>query len=194
VGLEAFCYYLADCPEIIDAQLERQAERAVQWIEHLPDDHGIAAVFSGDDIAFTNGPLLRPEWFESSYWPRLKRVVEAYHGRGIAVNFHSDGDLNLILDSLVDTGIDMLNPIEVLAGMDIGDVRRRYPNLILAGGIDVSQLLPFGTPDRVRDATVKAIEDAEGKIMIGSSTELQNTVPLENFLAMREAAINYRLR
>ena len=194
VGLEAFSYCLADCPEVIDMLLERNTVRSVQWIEHLPDDHGIEAVFSGDDIAFKGGPLLSPKWFATHYMPRMKRVVDAYHRRGILVNFHSDGNLTPIMDGLVEAGIDVLNPIEVAAGMDIALLHRRYPRLIFAGGIDVSGLLPFGTPTEVRDATVRAIEDAEGQIMIGSSTELQYTVPLANFLAMRRAAIEYPLR
>jgi len=107
--------------------------------------------------------------------------------------FHSDGNLNEILDDLVEAGIDLLNPIEVAAGMDIALIHRRYPHLILAGGIDVSTLLPFGSPQQIKDAVRKAIEDAEGKIMIGSSTELHNDIPLANFLAMREAVLEYRL-
>jgi len=59
----------------------------------------------------------------------------------------------------------------------------------MAGGIDVSQLLPFGTPEQVRDAVRKSIDAAEGRILIGSSTELHEDVPLANFLAMREAVL-----
>jgi uroporphyrinogen decarboxylase len=95
-----------------------------------------------------------------------------------------------ILDDLVETGIDGLNPIEVLAGMDVGVIHRRYPHLFMCGGIDVSQLLPFGTTKEIYDTTKRTINEAEGRIMVGSSTELQNTVPLENFLAMRQAALD----
>jgi hypothetical protein len=95
------------------------------------------------------------------------------------------------MDDLVAAGIDGLNPIEVQAGMDLADLHTRYPALIFFGGIDVSHLLPFGKPQEVQDAVVKAIEDTEGQILIGSSTEVINQVPLENFLAMREAAMNY---
>ena len=88
-----------------------------------------------------------------------------------------------------EAGIDGLNPIEVLAGMDVGAIHRRYPNLFLTGGIDVSQLLPFGKPQQVRDAVKRAIDAAEGRIMIGSSTELNDLVPLANFLALRETVL-----
>jgi hypothetical protein len=191
VGLEAFSYYLADCPEIITELLECSTVNAVTWIEHLPPDHGIEAVFSGDDIAFKSGPLLHPRWFEMHYYHRMARICDAYHARGIKVLFHSDGNLNLILDGLVEAGIDGLNPIEVLAGMDVADIHRRHPDLFMTGAIDVSQLLPLGTPQQVYDTVVRTIDAAEGRIMIGSSTELNNEVPLENYLALRDAVLDH---
>lgn len=189
VGLESFSYYLADCPDLIDELLECNMLKGIAWIEHLPPAHGIEAVFMGDDIAFRSGPLFSPHWFERHYFHRLARIVEAYHRRGIKVLFHSDGNLNPILDGLVEAGIDGLNPIEVLAGMDVADLHRRYPRLFMAGGIDVSQLLPFGRPAQVKEAVRRAIAGAEGRIMIGSSTELNNEVPLANYLALREAVL-----
>jgi hypothetical protein len=191
VGLEPFSYYLADCPGLIDEQLERNTLNALAWIEHLPPDHGIEAVFSGDDIAFKSGPLLNPRWFEAHYYHRLARICDAYHARGIKVLFHSDGNLNLILDGLVEAGIDGLNPIEVLAGMDVADLHRRYPDLFLCGAIDVSQLLPRGTPGEVYDTVVRTLDAAEGQIMVGSSTELNDEVPLENYLALRRAVLEH---
>lgn len=189
IGLEAFSYYLADCPDIVGELLERNTIRAIAWIEHLPPDHGIEAGMLGDDMAFKTGPLLRPAWMRKHYFPRLARVIAAHHARGIKVLFHSDGNLNPVLGDLADAGIDGLNPIEVLAGMDIADIHRRYPHLFLCGGIDVSQLLPLGTPQQVRDAVRSAIEAAEGRLMVGSSTELNNEVPLANYLALRETVL-----
>lgn len=187
VGLEAFSYILADCPDIIEALLERNTIMAVTAAEHYPVDHGLAVGFLGDDIAFKSGPLFNPVWLREHYFPRLARTIDAWHRKGIKVLFHSDGNLNQILDDLVAAGIDGLNPIEVLAGMDIGEIHRRHPHIFMAGGIDVSQLLPLGSPAEIKDAVTRAIDAAEGRIMIGSSTELNNDVPLENFLALRDA-------
>jgi len=192
VGLEHFSYYLADYPHVITEVLECDTLNAISWIEHLSQDHGIEAIIIGDDIAFNSGPLLSPKWFADHYFGRLARVTSAYHKRGIKVLFHSDGNLNPILDGLVEAGIDGLNPIEVLAGMNIGDIHCRYPHLFLAGGIDVSQLLPFGKPQEVKDAVRQAIDVAEGRIMIGSTTELNDEVPLANYLALREAVFENR--
>ena len=70
-------------------------------------------------------------------------------------------------------------------------IHRRYPRLFMAGGIDVSHLLPYGTPQQVKDAVRQTIDAAGGRIMIGSSTELNDAVPLANFLALREAVLAY---
>ena len=191
IGLEDFCYYLADVPDLIDQLLEIQTLDAIARVEHLPDDHGIEAVFSGDDIAFNTGPMLSPAWFDKHYMPRMSRVMDAFHRRGIKVLFHSDGNLNLILDQLVAAGIDGLNPIDITASMDVADIHRRHPHLFMAGGIDVSQLLPLGTPDQVADTVRRTLDAAGGRLMVGSSTELNNDVPLANYLALRDTVLNY---
>lgn len=191
VGLEAFSYYLSDAEDAIDGQLELNTDIACRWVSGLPNDDPFDAVFIGEDIAFKSGPMFNPRWLAEHYFPRLKRVISAFHARRKKIVFHSDGNLNPIMDDLVAAGIDGLNPIEVQAGMVLADLHKRYPSLIFFGGIDVSHLLPFGKPREIKDAVVKAIEDTEGQILIGSSTEIINQVPLENFLAMREAAMNY---
>jgi hypothetical protein len=75
--------------------------------------------------------------------------------------------------------------------MDPLEIHRRYPNLVLLGSIDASQLLPYGSEAEIKDTVKRNIDAAEGRIMIGSSTEVNNEVPLSNYLALREAVIDY---
>jgi uroporphyrinogen decarboxylase len=115
--------------------------------------------------------------------------VSAWHDRDVVCLFHSDGNLWSVLDDLVAAGIDGLNPLEVLAGMTVKEVRQRYPGLFLTGGIDVSQLLPLGTPDEVRAVCRQTIADAGRRgYFLGSSTELHWDIKLENAIAMFETA------
>ena len=93
------------------------------------------------------------------------------------------------MDDLVAAGIDGLNPLETLAGMTVKTVREKYPRLFLAGGIDASQLLAYGSPDEVGTACREAIEDSGGTgYFLGSSTELHASVPVENARTMFETA------
>ena len=192
-GLETFCDYLSECGEAVDEVLEANTLAACAWADGLPADDPYEMLFIGEDIAFNNAPMFSPAWLDRHYFPRLRRVIDRFHARGKKILFHSDGDLNLIMDGLVGAGIDGLNPIDINAGMVLRDLHRRYPQLVFFGGMDVARLLPFGTPQEIRDAVVRAIEDTGGRILVGSSTEVGNTVPLANYLAMRDAVMAYRL-
>jgi uroporphyrinogen decarboxylase len=97
-----------------------------------------------------------------------------------------------ILDDLIAVEVDILNPVETIAGMDVAEIRKRHKYLVLAGAIDVSQLLPFGTPQEVASETRKLIEVAGPGVLVGSTTELHNDVPLENFKAMADTVRSYR--
>jgi hypothetical protein len=94
-----------------------------------------------------------------------------------------------VLDDLVAIGIDGLNPIETVAGMSLKEVRAKYPNLFLAGGIDMSQLLSNGTPEQVKEVCRQAIRDAYPGFFMGSTTEADNSCKAENLVAMYEVAM-----
>lgn len=187
IGLDQFALLLYFEEALIDDLLEWRTLRALETLEYMPADIKPFGFLFGDDLAFKTAPVFNPDWFDKHYWGRLKRIVDAVHARGSWFLFHSDGNLNMMMDSMVATGIDILNPIERLAGMDIKQIHDKYPDLAMAGGIDVSQLLAVGTPDQVRDEVHRAIDEAGGKLLVGSSTEIHDAVPLENYLALREA-------
>jgi hypothetical protein len=60
-----------------------------------------------------------------------------------------------------------------------------------AAGMDVSRLMPFGTPAEIRAETRKTIREvgAEGGLLIGSSSEIGNDIPLANCLVFRDEAM-----
>ena len=63
-------------------------------------------------------------------------MVDLAHGYGAAIHMHSHGNINLVLDLIVGTGVDMLNPLDPTEGMDLASIRARYPRLTLVGGMD----------------------------------------------------------
>ncbi|MGC8804564.1 MAG: uroporphyrinogen decarboxylase family protein [Candidatus Ratteibacteria bacterium] len=127
--------------------------------------------------------------FEKRFFPRLKGINDAWHEHGFKCLFHSDGYLMDVMDDLIETGIDGLNPIETAAGMSIKEIREKYGNKIfLAGGIDMSQFLASGDPEQVKQYCRKAIKEAGSGYFIGSTTELDNSTKLENIIALYEVA------
>lgn len=192
--LFAMAIYMA--PKIVDYLLdvfEKYAYiHAKIWAEH---DFG-PAFFLGEDIAFGSGLMFSGEWMKKHLFPRIKRSIMApLKKKGIKFIFHSDGNMYPILDYLVDElRIDAFNPIEPAAGMDIGVVKEKYGDKItLIGNIDCSHLLPTGTPKEVIAVTKKTIDIAApgGGFLIGSSSELHDSVPIENALALHQTAEKY---
>jgi len=57
----------------------------------------------------------------------------------------SDGDIRELIPLYLDCGVNGFLPFEVQAGMDIRDIRRQYPELIVVGGIDKLAVAKGGT-------------------------------------------------
>ena len=147
-----------------------------------------------DDIADKNFPLISPDQFREFINPYNRRLVERAHEKGLKVIRHSDGNLWPLLDILLDTGYDGLNPLEPQAGMDLKRVKDYCGDrLCLLGNIDCIELLPEGRPDEVRAAVRQAIRDAGegGGLIICSSNSLHPGVKPENCRAMFEAVHEY---
>ena len=186
-GLEQFSYFLCDCPDLAEDLVESSFRVTLACIDALPGSFAPPAVVLAEDIGGKGGTLFSPAYLRASFFPRLREVVAALHRRGARVIMHSDGDLNCVMDDIVGCAVDGIHPIETLAGMNVGDLRRRYPGLVLLGGVDCSQLLPFGTPEEVFNVVRDNVRQAGRGYFAGSSSEINNEVPLENVLALYEA-------
>ncbi|NLO75166.1 MAG: hypothetical protein GX100_13805 [candidate division WS1 bacterium] len=188
LGLELFSYLQADDPGLVSEYLEVSTKREVAQIHAIADPALSPCALTYGDIAMKGRLLHSPAWLREEFIPRLRRVNDAWHEHGIKCLFHSDGYLMEMLPDLVATGIDGLNPIETVAGMDLAEVRQACPRLFLGGGIDISQLMAFGTPEEVRAACEHAIAVAAPGYFIGSTTEYDNGARLDSFLIMIEVA------
>lgn len=155
---------------------------------------GADIVLTGDDYASRTGPIMSPAHFEQFVLPYLQEMVDVARQRGVPFIKHTDGNLWPIMDLLVDTGIDCLDPIEPLAGMDIGEVKARYGDRIaLAGNVDCGELLCRGTPEDVVEAVKETIAKAAvgGGHILASSNSIHPAVKPENYRAMVEAGKRY---
>jgi len=119
-----------------------------------------------------------------------RQIVERAHQLGLKVVRHSDGNLWSLLDVLLDTGYDGINPLEPQAGMDMKKVKANCGDKIcLLGNIDCVDLLPNGTTKQVEQAVIQTIEDgaAGGGLILCSSNSLHQGVNPENCMAMFKA-------
>ncbi|MBT3375157.1 MAG: hypothetical protein HN742_37180 [Lentisphaerae bacterium] len=152
---------------------------------------GAEVVVLGDDYAHNHGPMMSPTVFDQYIAPRLNRMVDLIHDEGAFCIKHSDGNIYPILDTIMATGPDGLNPIEPVAGMTLTETRRRVgPHVCLVGNIDCGHLLCSGTTEQVHEAVRQAVADgsAGGPFMLSSSNSIHSSCNPDNLMAMVEAA------
>jgi uroporphyrinogen decarboxylase len=127
----------------------------------------------------------------------LARLFGLGKKHGAYVYFHSCGAVRKVLSDLVEIGLDILFPVQPNAwGMDHRELKAEHGDrLAFWGGIDVQQVLPFGTPEDVRQAVRERIEilGAGGGYILSSSHNLLKAFPLENIVAMYDEALKTKL-
>lgn len=151
---------------------------------------GADAIVSGDDYASRTGPVMSPKHFREFVLPYLKRSLDVAHELGVPYIKHTDGNIWPILEIMVDAGIDAIDPLEPIAGMDIGEAKQRFGNRIaLIGNIDCTELLPRRSKDAVVEAVKETIAKASpgGGHILASSNSIHPAVKPENYKAMVEA-------
>ena len=104
---------------------------------------------------------------------------------------HSCGSIERSIPRLIDAGVDALHPIQALAAnMDAETLSRKYNGkIVFVGGVDTQHLLPFGTPQEVRDE-VRRLRDLFGEnyVVSPSHESILPGVSPDNLRAMAEAA------
>lgn len=107
-----------------------------------------------DDMAAAKGPMFSPRAAADILAPAWSTMVSAFKAAGARkVILHSDGNILPLLDILLDCGFDGINPVEYRAGMDVVQLREKYPKLALLGGLDNVHILRHGTPEEIRAHT-----------------------------------------
>jgi len=187
-GTTQFLMDFIDHPDLVRELIEVTLSHDIRAMQRLVQA-GVDVVIFGDDYADKNSTLMSPRHFKEFILPGLKRCVDATHKAGAYVIKHTDGNIMSILDMIVDTGIDGLNPLEPVAGMDIGAIKQRYGRRIaLIGNIDCGYLLSQAPLDEVRRVTRETMRVAMpgGGYCLSSSNSIHSSVKPENFMAMIE--------
>jgi uroporphyrinogen decarboxylase len=195
MGMENLMINLFHNPPFVHRVCQLVTEYNLVKIELLKQS-GLDVLIVEDDIADKNSTFISPEHFQEFINPYNRKLVEKAHNLGLKVIRHSDGNLWPIMDILIDTGYDGLNPLEPQAGMDLKKVKDYTKGrMCLLGNIDCQQLLSYGSKTDVYEAVRNAIEAAgkNGGLIICSSNSLHPGVKPENCIAMFEATKKYGL-
>ncbi|MCK4786391.1 MAG: hypothetical protein KAV87_21715 [Desulfobacteraceae bacterium] len=189
MGMDKLLMAMATEPELVRALFKKVAKANIEVIRRAARA-GADIISLGDDYCSNKGPMMSPAMFREFVLPHLQMAVDAAHEEGALVIKHCDGNVWPILDMLVDTGIDGINPIDPIAGMKMAEVKKVYGSRVcLVGNIDCADLLSHGKIAEVEEAVHKCIEDGGqgGGLMVCSSNSIHSGVNPQNYLAMIRA-------
>ncbi|MEW6228752.1 MAG: uroporphyrinogen decarboxylase family protein, partial [Bacillota bacterium] len=180
--------------DLMDRILQYQTDLTCAMLERVGDK--VDVVVYGDDIGTQNGPMVSPAMYRKHLKPRQAKLVQAIKGKTSAwIHYHTCGGVYPLIPDFIEIGVDVLNPIQVSArDMDPARLKREFGDkLSFWGGIDTHRVLPYGTPDDVRaEVKLRLTQMAEGGgYVLNSVHNIQADVPLENIMAMFEAALEY---
>jgi uroporphyrinogen decarboxylase len=192
-GMQQLLVDMYEAPELAQYLLERAAAcqryAAAQFARA-----GVDIVITGDDVATQNGLMMRIEM-----WRQYLKPLQAATARAVKeansqsyVFYHSDGNVEALIPDLMETGMEILNPVQPEC-MDPAAIKRQYGDrLSFWGTVSVQRTMPFGTPDEVRAEVRARIRQVGrgGGLILAPSHVLAPEVPWENIVAFFEAADN----
>jgi len=154
---------------------------------------GVDQVNMADDVATQTEMIVSPRLWRKYIKPCYQKLTNILRPKVKYIKYHSDGDIRLIIPDLIEMDVNILNPIQPDC-IDPAELKSLYGDrLTLWGGLSVQDTLPHGTVNDVEKEVKRTIESCApgGGFVLGTSNNVTQDTPIENFLAMYEAAEKY---
>ena len=196
VGMEHLPYMQVDDPELYRRLFVRIGDTmAAIWSDFMPRyGRYFAACRFGDDLGFKSSLLTNPATVRDHILPQYRRVIDIVHAAGGLFLWHSCGCIFEIMEDAIALGIDAKHSNEdAIAPFErwIADYGSRIG---LLGGFDMD-FLCSADARTVRETAIAMGTRYRAKAQgyaLGSGNSIPDYVPIENYLAMVEAAQTIR--
>ena len=193
MGLEPLSLAMYDDPIFVERFFEKIGQTLVEIAARLVKMDAIGIYRFGDDLGYKTATMLSTAQLRRYVFPWSKKVVETVHQAGKPFLLHSCGQLEKVMDDLIDdVKIDAKHSFEDVI-LPVTEAKRRWGSRVaLLGGIDVD-FMCRSTADAVMERTKRVMEDCSrgGGYAIGTGNTVTNYIPVENYLAMVRAAAQF---
>jgi uroporphyrinogen decarboxylase len=189
-GMEKLLLYVALEPDFVDRLLQGLADYILQTMASLFDRFAFDAIALSDDYGTQRSLIISPDAWRRFVKPRLAEIFTAAKRAERAVMLHSCGNVRALVPDLIELGLDILHPVQPEA-LDVLELKDRFGSrLTLCGGLGTQDLLVHADPQDIRDEVRRLTRDlgAGGGYILEPGITIQADVPLENILALIEAA------
>ncbi len=146
-----------------------------------------------DDNGYRNGTLFSPRCYRETLFNAHKRVCDFLHSKGLKVILHSCGCVKDRVPDFIEAGFDCLQPLEVKAGMDVIDLKKKYGDkMAFMGGIDVRKMAdpdPNVIEEEIRDKITYAKQG--GGYIYHSDHSVPDNVSFSQYCRVMELVEKY---
>ena len=180
--------------------LDKMLEIKMAYWSRVLDEFGdkVTVCQEADDLGTQISLLISPSMYREYVKPRHKELFDMIHRKSNAKVFiHSCGSIREILPDFIESGVDIINPVQFNAtNMDATDLKREFGRDLVfwGGGVDTQYALPKGTPKDVED-NVKRMMDIlrkDGGFVFNSVHNIQADVPPANLEAYLRTFHKYK--
>ena len=185
--LAAMVMYPSEYHELLD----RICERNMRVIE-IALEYDIDGFYFGDDWGSQRGMIMGPDHWRTFIKPRDKRMYGLVKKHGKIVLHHSCGNIEAIMRDFIEIGCDCYETVQPDV-YDLAKLKTEYgADITFWGCISEQQLLPYGTPQQVRDVTINTLRlmGKNGGFIAAPTHAITRDVPPENVLAMADVFVN----
>jgi uroporphyrinogen decarboxylase len=143
-----------------------------------------------DDFGTQHGPFLSVEMFREKLLPHYRRGLDWIHRHTPwKVMLHSDGAIFPLLDSIVEIGVDILNPVQTTApGMIPAKLKQRFGDKLVfwGGSCDCQNALNQAIPSQIAAEVQQNLEifSPNSGYVFASVHNIQANVPPQNIVAL----------
>ncbi len=184
IDSEQLLLYILSEPELIKDIYRTHANLIIEMYEMMTE-RGFkfdgALLFC--DMGYRRGLLFSPAQYLEQFHPVLKDLCTFFHSRGLQTILHSCGKVDELIPYFIEAGVDCLNPLEVKAGMDVVELKKRYGDqLAFYGGVDC-RILESEDKNVIQQRIEEIISTANhgGGYIFGSDHSITTKVPFVNF-------------
>lgn len=191
-GTENMLIAMYEEPEWVADMFETYLTVSLSLCQKILDaGYEFDGIFWYDDMGYKGAPFFSPSLYRELLKPYHKKAVDWAHERGMVAELHSCGFIEPLLPDILETGVDMLNPLEVKAGMDPFKLKKLYGDkLAFHGGINAQIWDDIELVKAEMERIIPAMKEGGGYIF-ASDHSIPNNVSFENMTEI--AALAHKL-
>lgn len=179
-GPEAHLYSFYDYPELYHRMCEDLAEWHIKVIDEFAQYMHADFMTIAEDMSYNMGPMISEEMFEEFIKPYYERVIPEIKKYGTKVFVDTDGRVDKAVPWFLNAGVDGVLPLERQSGVDVNELRKKYPQLIMIGGFDKTCM--FRGKEAIRQEVERLLPVIRsGKYLIGMDHQTPPGTTMEDY-------------